>query len=174
MILEAIKRRKSVRSYLDREIPEDILLEVLEAARLSPSASNRQHRKFVIVQDKELKQKIMEASMLHDRMQPFISEAAVIIAGCATKITHIMPNEVYSYPVDMAIALDHISLQAAELGLGTCWIGAFNQDKVKKILHIPDAVKIVCLMTLGYPAEKANERGRKSLEEIICYNHYME
>lgn len=174
MVLEAIQKRKSIRSYLDKEIPQDVLLEVLEAARKAPSASNRQPWKFIIVQDKELKQQIMQASMLRNNLQPFIAEASVIIAGCATNISHIMPNGVYSYPVDLAIALDHISLQAADLGLGTCWIGAFDQEKVKKILHIPDNVKVVCLMTLGYPAKQVSEKRRKSLEEIICYNYFRE
>jgi len=170
MVLEAIKKRKSVRGYLDKKIPEDFLLEIMEAARLAPSASNRQPWKFVVVQDKKLRQQLIQAS----RNQSFVGEASVVIAGCATNINHIMPNGVHSYPVDLAIALDHISLQAAELGLGTCWIGAFNQEKVKKILHITDNVTVVCLMTLGYPAGDGFKSSRKPLEEIICYNYFRE
>ncbi len=172
MVLKEIKNRRSVRSYLDKKIPEEVLHKVLEAARLAPSASNRQPWKFVIVQDKELKKKIMEASLLHNRIQPFIAEASAIIAGCATNTNHIMPNGVYSYPVDLAIALDHLSLQAAKEGLGTCWIGAFDQDKMREVLHIPGDVIIVCLMTLGYPAGAGFKSSRKPLEEIICHNYY--
>ncbi len=170
MVLEAIKKRKSVRGYLEKEIPGDILQEVLEAARLAPSASNRQPWKFIIVQDKKLKQQLMQAS----RKQRFVQEASVVIAGCATNIDHVMPNGVHSFPVDLSIALDHISLQAADLGLGTCWIGAFDQERVKEILHIPENVTIVCLMTLGYPAGNGSEKDRKALEDIICYNNYKE
>jgi len=170
MVLEAIKKRKSVRGYLEKKIPEDFLLEIMEAARLAPSASNRQPWKLVFVKDKKLRQQLIPAS----RNQSFIGEASVVIAGCATNINHIMPNGVHSYPVDLAIALDHISLQAAELGLGTCWIGAFNQEKVKKILHITDNVTVVCLMTLGYPAGDGFKSSRKPLEEIICYNYFRE
>ncbi len=170
MVLEAIKKRKSIRNYLNKEIPEDVLGEILEAARLAPSASNRQPWKFVVVQDKELRQQLMQIS----RNQRFVGEASVVIAGCATNVNHIMPNGVHSYPVDLAIALDHISLQAAESGLGTCWIGAFDQEKVKEILHIPKNVIIVCLMTLGYPAGYGFRSGRKPLEDIICYNNYKE
>ena len=170
MVLEAIKKRKSVRRYLDKKIPEDILKEIMEAARLAPSASNRQPWKLVIVQDKELRQQLIQAS----RNQSFVGEASVVIAGCATNINHIMPNGVHSYPVDLAIALDHISLQAVELGLGTCWIGAFNQEKVKEILHITDDVTVVCLMTMGYPAGDGFKSSRKPLEEIICYNYFRE
>ena len=170
MVLEAIKKRKSVRHYLEKEIPKDILMEIMEAARLAPSASNRQPWRFIVVQDKDLRQKLMQAS----RNQPFVGEASVVVAGCATNTNHIMPNGVHSYPVDLAIALDHISLQAADLGLGTCWIGAFNQEKVKDILHIPENVTIVCLMTLGYPDGEGLERGRKSKDEIISYNYFAE
>jgi len=170
MVLEAIKKRKSVRGYLDKKIPEDILKEIMEAARLAPSASNRQPWKLVVVQDKKLRQQLMQAS----RNQSFVGEASVVIAGCATNINHIMPNGVHSYPVDLAIALDHVSLQAVELGLGTCWIGAFNQEKVKEILHITDDVTVVCLMTLGYPAGDGFKSSRKPLDEIVCYNYFRE
>ena len=174
MVLEAIVKRNSIRSYQQKNIPEDVLNEIFEAARLAPSASNRQPWKFVIVQDKELKEKVMKASQLHHRLQPFIAEASAIIAGCATDVFHIMPNGVPSHYVDLSIALEHISLQAAELGLGTCWIGAFDQGKLKEILNIPEDITIVCLMTLGYPAGNSIQRKRKPLEDIICYNYYKE
>ncbi|HKK83034.1 MAG TPA: nitroreductase family protein [Atribacterota bacterium] len=174
MVLEAIKKRKSIRSYLEKEIPGNVLLEVLEAARKAPSASNRQPWKFVVVQDKKQKQKVMEASLLHNRVQPFIAEASAIIAGCATDVSHVMPNGIPSHHVDLSIALEHISLQAAEMDLGTCWIGAFDQEKVKEILNIPENQAIVCLMTLGYPAASGITRKKKALEEIICYNYYKE
>ncbi len=172
MALEEIKNRRSVRSYLDKEIPEEVLHKVLEAARLAPSASNRQPWKFVIVQDRNLRKRVMEASLLYNRTQPFIAEASAIIAGCATNTSHIMPNGMHSYPIDLTIALDHISLQAVKEGLGTCWIGAYDQDKIREILHIPGDVTVVCLMTLGYPADTGAKSSRKSLEEIICYNYY--
>jgi len=168
MVLEVIVKRKSIRNYQQKDIPEDVLHEILDAARLAPSASNRQPWKFVIVQDKGLRQQLMVAS----RNQKFVGEAPVVIAGCATNVNHIMPNGIYAYPVDVSIALEHISLQAAELGLGTCWIGAFDQREVKEILQIPGNVSVVCLMTLGYPVTEGAESIRKPLEDIICYNYY--
>lgn len=175
MLLEAIRKRRSVRRYQKKDIPSNVLEEIFEAARLAPSASNRQPWKFIVVQDEVLKQKVMEASLLHGKRQPFIAEASAIIAGCATDVSHIMPNGVPSHHVDLSIALEHISLQAAELGLGTCWIGAFNQEKMKEVLNIPADVAIVCLMTIGYPAgNRFLTRRRKPLEEIICYNYYKE
>ena len=169
MILDAIKKRQSVRNYQDKEIPEEILHEILEAGRLAPSASNRQGWKFIVVKDRLLKQKLVPAC----RNQKFVGEASVIIAGCATNLEHIMPCGEHSYPIDLAIALDHISLQAAALGLGTCWIGAFYQDEVKNILAIPKGVRVVSLMTLGFPMELGFKTMRKPLSEIVCYDKYI-
>lgn len=170
MVIEAIKKRRSVRDYREREIPENVLREIMQAGRLAPSARNQQAWKFIVIQDENIKEKIMEAC----RNRSFVGQAPVVIAGCATNTSHIMPNGVPSYPVDLAIALDHISLQAADLGLGTCWIGGFEQEKMKEILHIPENVTVVCLMTLGYPKEEGFRGGRKPLEDIFCYNYYNE
>ena len=168
MILEAIRKRQSVRSYQDKEIPEEILHEVLEAGRLAPSAGNRQGWKFIVVKDRDLKQKLVPAC----RNQKFVGEASVVIAGCATNLEHIMRCGEHSYPIDLAIALDHMSIQAAALGLGTCWIGAFYQDEVKKILMIPKGVRVVALMPLGFPRELGSNTMRKPLSETVCYDKY--
>lgn len=168
MVLEAIKKRQSVRNYQNKEIPEEILQEILEAGRLAPSASNRQGWKFIVVKDEHLKQKLVPVC----RNQKFVGEASVVIVGCATNLEHIMPCGEHSYPIDLAIALDHMSLQAAALGLGTCWIGAFYQDEVKEILGVPEGVCVVNLLTLGYPKKLGTKTERKPLSEIICYNKY--
>jgi len=147
MVLEAIKKRQSVRSYQDKEIPEEILQEILEAGRLAPSAKNTQSWKFIVVKDKSLRRKLVPAC----KNQEFVGEAPVVIAGCGTDPDYVMSNGEHAYSIDLAIALDHMSLEAASLGLGTCWIGAFYQDKVKEILSIPEGVRIVNLLTLGYP-----------------------
>jgi len=78
----------------------------------------------------------------------------------------------YAYPIDLAIAMDHMTLQAVEEGLGTCWIGSFKEDEVKKILHIPENIRIVELLPLGYPKTIPPARLRKSLEEIVCYDSW--
>ena len=168
MILDIIKKRQSVRSYLKREIPEELLNKILEAGRLAPSATNRQPWKFIVVKDKELKKQLVPAC----KNQGFVGEASVVIVGCATDPSYKMGNGDYSYSVDLAIALDHISLQATDLGLGTCWIGAFYQDKVKEALDIPEDLNVVALMPLGYPKELGVKKGRKDLSEIVCYDKY--
>ncbi len=168
MVLEAINKRQSVRSYQDKEIPEDILQQVLEAGRLAPSANNKQHWKFIVVKDKDLRKKLVPAC----RNQKFIGEAPVVIAGCATNPDYVMTCGEHSYSIDLTIALDHMSLQAASLGLGTCWIGAFYQDQVKEILGVPEDVRITSLMPLGYPEKLGTKTERKPLSEIVCYNKY--
>ena len=169
MVLEVIKKRQSVRSYREKEIPEEVLQEILKAGRLAPSAYNNQNWKFIVVKDESLRKKLVTAC-LNENI--FIGEAPVVIAGCATNPDNIMPNGEHCYPIDLAIALDHMSLQASSLGLGTCWIGVYSQDQVKEILGVPENVRIVALMTVGYSKELKSKRGRKSLSEIICYNKY--
>ena len=169
MVLEAIKKRQSIRSYQDKEIPEETLQHILEAGRLAPSAKNGQPWKFIIVKDKDLRKKLVLAC----KNQEFIGEASVVIVGCATNPNYKMGNGEHSYTIDLAIALDHMSLQAASLGLGTCWIGTFYQDQVKKVLDIPEEVRVVALMPVGYPKELGSKRGRKPLSEIVCYDKYI-
>jgi len=168
MVLEAIKKRQSVRSYREKEIPEEVLQQILEAGRLAPSASNQQGWKFIVVKEEILRKKLVPAC----KNQKFVGEAPVVIAGCAYNLDHIMSNGEHSYPIDLAIALDHMSLEAASLGLGTCWIGAFYQDQVKEILGVPEDVRVVALMPVGYPKELGSKTGRKPLSEIVCYNKY--
>ncbi|MBA7577845.1 FMN reductase [NAD(P)H] [subsurface metagenome] len=169
MVLEAIKERQSVRSYQDKEIPEGILQQTLEAGRLAPSAKNGQPWKFIVVKDKNLRERLVPAC----KSQKFVGEASVAIVGCATNTNYKMGGGEYSYTIDLAIALDHMSLQAASLGLGTCWIGKFYQDQVKKVVDIPEEVRVVALMLVGYPKELGVKRGRKPLSEIICYDKYV-
>ncbi len=168
MVLEVIKKRQSVRSYQEKEIPENVLQQVLEAGRLAPSANNKQNWKFIIVKDEDLRKKLVPAC----KNQKFVGEAPVVIAGCATNPDYVMTCGEHSYSIDLAIALDHMSLEAASQGLGTCWIGAFYQDQVKEILGVPEGVCIVNLLTLGYPEELKPKTGRKPLSEIVCYDKY--
>lgn len=168
-VCDAIATRKSVRAYLDKPIEEEKLNAVLEAARLAPSASNRQEWRFVIVREKEARSQIAMAA----GQQMFIAQAPVIIVACAETDGHLMTCGEPCYPIDVAIALDHLTLRAVELGLGTCWIGKFNADEVKKILGIPDEIKVVQLMPLGYPVEPdAIQKKRRAFAEIVKLDHW--
>ena len=166
-IYEVIRNRRSVRAYLEKPVSEEALERILEAARLAPSGSNRQARKFVVVTSGETREKIARAAK-----QDFLAGAPVIIAGVGTTPDRTMSCGIQGDPVDVAIAMDHISLAAVEEGLGTCWIGAFPQEAIREILHIPGTSRVIELMALGYPADTPRQKVRKSLEEIVCRERF--
>lgn len=168
--LDAIAKRNSIRRYKDTTVPEDKLNRVLEAARLAPSGSNQQKWKFVVVRDINKRQQLSKAA----NGQAHVASAPVVIAGIAMDLDRIMMSGIPSYPVDLAIAIDHMTLAAVDQGLGSCWIGAFSQDQARKVIGIPDRYLIVGLLTLGFPAEDGRPKIRKSLDEIVCYNTFSE
>ena len=168
-VLDAIKTRKSVREYLDKPVEDKKLNMILEAARLAPSAGNRQEWRFVVVRDPKTRRKLAEAAS----SQTFVGQAPVVIVACAETDGHVMSCGQLCYPIDVAIALDHMSLVATELGLGTCWIGAFNEQKVKEILGIPEEIRLVQLMPLGYPSDPSlTRKTRLSLDKIVKHHLY--
>jgi nitroreductase len=167
-VFTAISQRCSVRSYKATDVEEDKLKRILEAARLSPSASNRQEWKFVIVKNKETKKKLAKAAF----GQTFIGEAPIVIVACGTEPKTIMACGQPAYTVDVSIACAFMILQAYELGLGTCWIGAFEEGEVKKVLNIPKEVRVVAMTPLGYPNQLPSQKSRKSLDQIVCFEKY--
>jgi len=160
----AIRQRRSVRAYKAVEVEEEKLKKILEAARLSPSASNQQSWKFIVVRNKETKKKLARAAF----GQSFIGEAPVVMVACGTESKAVMACGQPTHSVDVSIACAFMILQAYELGLGTCWIGAFEEGEVKKILEIPKSVRVVAMIPLGYPDEDPSPRSRKRLEQIVC------
>ncbi len=168
-VIDAIRTRKSVRAFLDRPVEEAKLNAILEAGRLAPSASNRQEWRFVIVRNHETRKKLAKVA----GGQAFVGEAPALIVACAQTDGHVMRCGQLSYPIDVAIALDHITLAAVEQGLGTCWIGLFDERKVKEILSIPEEIRVVELMPLGYPAEPAaKEKRRLPMSDIVKYERW--
>ena len=160
-VMETIKNRRSIRKYKAKEIPQEVLLQVLEAARLAPSGANRQPFQLIVVTDPEKKKGLVPLC----KNQHFVEEASVFIAGVDD------PQQKWN-KVDLSIALDQLTLAAAEKGLGTCWVGAFDQEKLATYLDVPkDKVITVCL-SLGYPDESPDPRSRKSMNEIVFWNSY--
>ncbi|MCE8426566.1 MAG: nitroreductase family protein [Candidatus Methanoperedens sp.] len=159
---EAIRSRRSIRAFDPRNVEEDKLKRVLDSGRLSPSAGNRQERRFIIVKDEGKRQQLSEAA----KNQKFVASAPVVIAACSVETEYTMLCGQLAYPIDTAIAVDHMTLAAVEEGLGTCWIGAFDEKKVKEILNIPGNVRVVALLPLGYPSVIPQTSPRKSLDEI--------
>lgn len=159
-LLEIIYNRRSIRRYHRKPIPDDFLKAILEAGRQAPSARNLQPYCFIIVRDQELKKRLV-----FSEWNRFIEEAPVVIVGCGD-------SRAKWAVVDVAIALQNMVIAAEALGLGTCWIGHFIEEEVKKLLRIPEHMKVVAMITLGYPAEKPSPRPKKSLEELIRYETY--
>lgn len=167
-LMKAIQTRRSIRAYDTRVVEEEKLKRILESARLSPSAGNRQERRFVIIRDPKTRKQLCEAA----KNQSFVAEAPVVIVACSVESEYVMSCGQLAYPIDTAIAVDHMTLQAVEEGLGTCWIGAFDEKKVKEILAIPDNVRVVALLPVGYPSDIPGHMPRKSLSEIVMWDRW--
>ena len=170
-VFEAIKRRRSVRSYESTPVPIEKLRKVLEAARLAPSAGNVQPWQFIVVIDSDKRRKIAKGC----RFGRFLAEAPVVIVGCGDH--RASPRW---YAIETCIAMENLVLAATGEGLGTCWIGFFNEEEIREMLKIPNRLKVVALLALGYPREKLDIsakiahliRPRKKLEKIAHLEEY--
>jgi len=168
-VREAIRTRESVRNYQEKEVEEEKIKRIFELVRLAPSARNAQEWRFVIVRNKQTREKLKEAA----NGQPFVAEAPVVIAACAETDQRLMTCGQPAYTVDVAIAIDHLTIAAVEEGLGTCWIGDFHEDKVKDILNIPEDIRVVQIVTLGYPKSLKKTKYRKGLDKILKYEKWQ-
>lgn len=164
-IYEAVKKRYSCRNYQEKDVPDELIEKILDAARNAPSAKNMQRSRIIVVKDKATREKLIEAA----KGQAFVGQAPVVLAFCSEgDNSHVMTCGHLSFPIDTAIIQDHVSLLASAEGLATCWIGAFYEDKVREVLGIPEEVRVVELMPLGYAADSCPEnRNRLNLDEIV-------
>ena len=167
-VLETIRKRYSCRAYQDKPVEPEKLDSIFEAARLAPSAKNLQDWRFVAVTDRDKKRRLAEAAS----NQMFLEKAGVIIVACSNS-DYVMRCGQPTGPIDVAIALEHICLQAAELGLATCWIGSFYPEKVRAVLDIPDDIAVIELMALGYPADQPKKPRREPIGRILCYEKWQ-
>lgn len=169
---DVVKTRRSVRSYRSDPIREDVLARVLEAVRIAPSGSNRQPWRFIIVKDEAVKQRLVPAC----NGQSWIGDAPIVIVACGQDIHYDRGGYMgeMSVLVDVSIAFTHLILAARAEGLGTCWIGAFNNNEVKKILEIPEDYNVVAVTPLGYPKGQpfTEPKGRKALTEITSTDKF--
>ncbi len=176
-LLKLINARTSCRDYEEREVGNDLIDKCLDAARLAPSACNKQPWRFIVVKDAKRRQQICQYGLLPGLPMPWTEQAPVIIVLCTVKslLTHTIAPLLsgVNYPlVDAGIAGEHLVLAAESLGLGSCWIGWFREKQVKKILNIPRSVKIVSLFTLGYPKTIRTASTRFNLNEITFNDHW--
>ncbi len=163
-LLDMILSRRSIRNYKNKEIPQEILRQVLEAGRQAPSAANRQPIRFVVVTDTEVKNELSKSLF-----GKHIKNAPMVIVGCADEKSLLTGKWAV---VDTTIALQNIVIAAWTFGIGSCWIGSFSEEKVKELLRIPDKWRIVALLTLGYPAEQPKAKNRKPFEELYSFNKF--
>jgi len=169
-LYDVIRTRRSVRSFLSSPIPREVITRILEAARLAPSASNKMPWKFVVVTDAE-KRKAIAVSGVYGK---FLAQSPAVIVGCGD-----VAKAAKWFMVDTAIALEHVALAATAEGLGSCWIGSFDETTVKSLLKVPDNYRVVCLMALGYPKEKidlasaaTHLRRTKGIEDIASSEEF--
>jgi nitroreductase len=178
--IELVKIRQSVRAYKDLPVEIEKLQTVLEAMRLAPSASNSQPWKVIVVDEPELKNKVAYATFSSSLpINKFTVTAPAILVLTVEKIRLItqiagwLKKRQFSL-IDIGIAAEHICLQAAELGLGTCMVGWFNEKEISKLLNIPKQTRIGLIITIGYPENgyEIRLKRRKDYEEVVCFNNY--
>ncbi len=167
--LELARLRCSVRDYLDAPISDAVIEKVLEVGRLAPSACNNQPTAFIVIKDDDTRGKLQ---LVYNRQ--WFLRAPVIIAACCDRTLSWRRSDGKDYgDVDVAIALDHLTLAATEMGLGTCWIANFNAAEAKAALMIPSTVDPIAFTPLGYPAPGTTARkSRKNLADMISWGFY--
>jgi nitroreductase len=167
-LYEAIDKRFSVRSYLNKPVEEDKLRRVLEAGRNSPSARNRQARRIVVARDPKVRSALVKAAE-----QDWMATAPILLAVVGLTPDDTMHCDVPTDPIDCAIAIDHMSLAAVAEGLGTCWVGHFSQPAAREALHVPPTAKIIQLVALGYPAASQPPRKRDGADKVIAFDRFI-
>jgi nitroreductase len=165
---ELVQKRYSVRAYRPVPVEEDRLHQVLEAARLAPSASNRQPFKIIVIRTAGRE---TELRRIYDKS--WFVQAPLIIAACGIPAQNWIRKDGKNYnDVDVTIAMDHLILAAASLGLGTCWVAAFDPAAAREVLRLPAGVEPIAFTPLGYPADTPRQKERKALSELVRYEHW--
>jgi len=177
---ETIFNRHSVRNFLPDPIPEEILMDILEAGRLAPSAQNKQPWRFLVYQDKEKIAALIKNCGLIGLTNFFIKSAPCVIIACAETKHNLRINEQDYYLVDTAIAFQQMMLMAFSYGIGSCWLAAFSEKRLREWLQVPKTWRVVAISPFGYPAEKkslhaklvsafAGSKDRKELKDVVFF-----
>lgn len=168
-VLKAVKGRRSIRAFKSDDVSPKIVEKLLDAAIWAPSAGNIQPWEFIVVRKPEIKSALAEAAL----DQTFIEEAPIVIVVCANKNRSSQRYGVRGRTLyclqDTAAAIQNILLIAYSLGLGTCWVGAFREEEARKILKIPQGIKPVAIVPVGYPAETPLPRNRRPINQLVHY-----
>ena len=164
--MDVVSKRRSIRKYKSDPVREEDIEYVLEAARLAPSWANTQCWKFVVVTEPETISALAKAG------NSWLEGAPAMIVACADPSKPGTKDDQEYYMLDVGIAMEHLILAATDRGLGTCWIGAFEEEVVKSVLGVPEQIRVVTSTPLGYPDQEPGPQQRKSLEEIMCEERY--
>lgn len=168
-ILDIIKNRRSVREFKDQEIPESAIDVLIEALRWAPSAGNLQSRKFYFVFNEGTRNKLAQAGLKHDFVS-FIARAPLVIVACADRriASRYGDRGLRLYCIqDTAASVQNLLLAAYELGLGTCWVGAFKEEKVREILNLPENLWPVAIVPVAYPARTPKAPDRVPMTDAV-------
>jgi nitroreductase len=167
-VLEAVKERRSIRNFLQKDIPPELIEKLIEAIIWAPSAGNLQARKFYFIEDFDVKKALADAAL----RQNFIARAPLVIVGCTNSLIRNVYGErgVHLYSIqDVSCSIMNLMLVAHELGLGTVWVGAFYEDEVSSILRLPPNLRPVAIVPVGYPEKVPSPPPRVSPDEAIVW-----
>ncbi|MEM0467403.1 MAG: nitroreductase family protein [Candidatus Thermoplasmatota archaeon] len=176
---DVIEQRKSIRSFSDQPVDEATLTYILECAQKAPSWANKQCWRFIVIRNKEIIQQVAKTSVVNH----WVKTAPCLIIACGDPTESGLHNDMQYFLVDVAIAFEHLILAATDVGLGSCWIGGFDEQKIKDLLEIPKRIRVVAFSPIGYPSAKPSLRekaikvlarttARKSLAEIVHYEKW--
>ncbi len=167
-LLSEIHNRSTAKEFSEGAVDEASVHRILKAGRMSPSAKNRQAWRFLVIQDREMRKKMMEASYGDERFL----QAPLAIAACTTNIGYRMPNGELSYPVDISFAVSFMMLQAEHENLGSAIITTFQQDKIKNLLTIPYSMKVLMILLIGQKGEISEQKVRLPENRVVAYDHW--
>ena len=171
-LFNAIKTRRSIKKFIAKKVEEEKILKILEAGRWAPNAGNFQEFRFIIIKDKEKKERIAEACFGQYWMVK--APVYIVVVSKTVELERLFGNrgvELYG-PQNSAAVIQNMLLTIHDLGLGSCWVGAFNEDPIKTMLEIPEEVKVMAILPIGYPAVKPSAPGRMSLEKLVFFEIY--
>ncbi|MDF9825653.1 nitroreductase [Breznakia sp. PF5-3] len=170
-MLDVINKRFSAREYTDKQVENELLEKVLIAAQLSPTWKNKQCFEIICIDNKDLQLEIGELANFNPSESAYKKASHLLVFIADPTKSGLRDDKPY-YMCDSAIAIEHSILEATSLGLGTCWVGVFPEQKIKKILHIPEHLRIVAMTPLGYTSEAFQKRPRREIKEIVHWNKY--
>jgi nitroreductase len=176
-LFEAIKSRRSIRSYTDEEVTDEEVNRMLEAATWAPSACNKQSWRFVVVRKRETIEKLYKAASYSTQHQLFVKKARVVIVVCSDlKVYKAFPHKERALSLftiqETAAATQNLLLAAHGLGLGACWVSLFSDDQVKEALSLPKRMRPVVIIPLGHTKSKTSPKPRRPLKDVVNYDTF--